>query len=412
MAGIVVTKLEWDALLQEDYLMQGVVEAVNKATPFKSKLRRKSANAAGRRRIYPVQVGMSQGNGARAEGENTPDYGAEAFQDAIVQAKYNYATFKVTGPAQEFSNRRAWVDFVDQVMQGTKEGLTQDIARQCWGDGSGKLALVNNGAGYAAAATTIVVDSAFGIAWGSLAAKTTALLKKDMLIQFGLEDNNGLGYKIASVTATGIVLSTGLVNAIVDNVAIYKFKAKDKEITGFLKFVATSAFQTGVLGLGDGIYNGIDRATYDAWEGNVVNGGGAALSLTLIRSLKDVVFSRTDEESANLCIVSPYIAAAYEALLVPNQRYVPAVKLEGGHTALEHDGLRFTRDSKAPVKSVNLLDTDKVAWMETRAPHWFNDGSGPMRAVPGQDASDALLRWYAELDCPEPRRQGILYDVI
>jgi hypothetical protein len=84
MAGIVVTKAQWDALLQEDYVMKGIVSAVNKATPFKSKLKRKGMTS-GRRRIYPVQVGMSQGNGARGEGEEMPDYGAEEFVDAIVR---------------------------------------------------------------------------------------------------------------------------------------------------------------------------------------------------------------------------------------------------------------------------------------------------------------------------------------
>jgi hypothetical protein len=290
MAGIVVTKDAVGRAASGRLPDAGVVEAVNKATPFKSKLRRKSANAAGRRRIYPVQVGMSQGNGARGEGEETPDYGAEEFRtrsSGEVQLRHVQGHRPGAGVLQP----AAWVDFVDQVMQGTKEGLTQDIARQCWGDGSGKLALVNNGANYAAGSTTIAVDSAFGVSWGSLATKTTALLKKNMLVQFGTEDNNGLGLQDRLGDGHDDRPLDGPHQRVLDNAAIYKFKSKDKEITGFLKFVATSAFQTGVLGLGDGIYNGIDRATYDAWEGNVVNGGARALTLTYIRSLKDTVFA-------------------------------------------------------------------------------------------------------------------------
>jgi hypothetical protein len=82
------------------------------------------------------------------------------------------------------------------------------------------------------------------------------------------------------------------------------------------------------------------------------------------------------------------------------------VKLEGGYTALEHDGLRFTRDSKAPTQSINLLDTDKIAWMETRPPHWFDDGSGPMRAVPGQDASRRAAPLVRGARRQEPRRRA------
>lgn len=408
MAGIVVTKAEWDALLQEDYVMDGIVNSVNKATPFKSKLRRKGMTS-GRRRIYPVQVGMSQGQGARGENEEMPDYGAEEFVDAIVSAKYNYGTFKVTGPSMEFSTRRAWAEFADRQMQGCKEGLTQDIGRQCWSDGSGKLALVNGA--LAAGVSTATVDSAFGVSWGCLATKTTILLQKNMFISFNTETNNGAGYKITSKTATTIAFTPPLVNAVADNTAIYRKKSKDKEIQGFLKFVATASFQTGVLNLSDAIYNGIDRSAYDSWEGNVVNAAGAALSLTNIRSLKDAVFERAEDEDSNLCINSTKVAAAYEALLTPAQRMIPAKKLEGGYSALEHDGLAVTKDSKAPVKMFTIMNTAYIAWAQTRDPHWDDDGSGPLHRVQGQDAREALLKWYSELDVDEPRRQGLMYDV-
>lgn len=410
MAGIVVTKAQWDALLQEDYVMDGIVNSVNKATPFKTKLRRKGMTA-GRRRVYPVQVGMSQGNGARGENEEMPDYGAEEFVDATVECKYNYGTFKVSGPSLEFSSRRAWVEFGDRQLTGTKEGLTQDIGRQCWGDGSGKLCLINNGGGYAAGVATVTVDSAFGVSWGSLSTRTTSLLRKNMMIAFDTEDNSGAGYKITALTATTVTFTPPLVNAIADDCAIYKKKAKNKEIQGFLKFVATASFMTTVLGLASTVYNGIDRATYDSFEGNVIDASAAALSLTNIRQLKDVVFARSEDEDSNLCIVSQEMAAKYEALLTPAQRFVPAVQLEGGYTALEHDGLRVTKDSKAPKLCFQILNTNFIAWAQTQDPHWDNDGSGVMHRVEGQDARSALLKWYSELDVDEPRRQGLLYNL-
>jgi hypothetical protein len=411
MAGIVVTKAEWDALLQEDYVLDGIVSAVNKATPFKTKLRRKGMTA-GRRRMYPVQVGMSQGQGARGENETMPDTGAEEFVDATVACVYNYGTLKVTGPSMEFSTRRAWVEFGDRQLQGCKEGLTMDIGRQCWSDGSGKLALVNLVAGYAIGTTTVIVDSAFGVPWGCLATRTTLLLRKNMSIQFGAENNGGAGYKITSLTPTTITVTPGLVGAILDNAAIYRNNSKDKEIGGWLKFVATAAFMTSVLGLSNAIYNGIDRVAYDSWEGNVINAGGVALTMDMIRNLKDMVFERAEDEESNLCINSTKIVAAYEKLLTPSQRNIPPMKLEGGYSTLEHDGLRVTKDSKAPVKCFNLANTAFIAWAQTRDPHWDDDGSGPLHRVEGQDARGALLKWYSQLDVDEPRRNGMLYDVL
>src|SRR3954466_16100183 len=144
---------------------------------------------SGRRRVYAVKVGMSQGQGARAEGGTMPQYGAGEYQNVYVTSKYNYAPFKVTGQSLEFSTRAAFVEFGMQILKDTKEGLNNFVGRQCWGDGQGTLALINNGAGYAIASVTVTVDSAYGVLWGSLATNTTFLFKRNMMIQFGAEDN-------------------------------------------------------------------------------------------------------------------------------------------------------------------------------------------------------------------------------
>ena len=78
---------------------------------------------------------------------------------------------------------------------------------------------------------------------------------------------------------------------------------------------------------------------------------------------------------------------------------------------LSHDGLSISKDSRAPVKAFFLMDTKTVAWAQTRDPHWLQDGQGILRVVPGQDAKEALLKWYANLDQEEPRRVGIGYNV-
>jgi hypothetical protein len=152
--AVVATLAQWDALLQEDYIMKELVQAVDNSTPFKDKLTRKGMTE-GRRRVYAVKVGMSQGQGARAEGGQMPQYGAGEYQNVYVTSKYNYAPFKVTGQSLEFSTRAAFVEFGMQILKDTKEGLNNFTGRQCWGDGSGKLALINNGAGYAAATVTV-----------------------------------------------------------------------------------------------------------------------------------------------------------------------------------------------------------------------------------------------------------------
>lgn len=407
MAGYVPTLAIWDALLQEQYVSDGIVEAINVSTPFRDTLKRVGMTA-GRRRIYPVKVGASQGQGARAENAVMPNYGAGEYVDALVTTRYNYAPFKITGQGEEFSTSSAFVEFATQILKDTKEGLKLSTGRQCWGDGQGTLCLVNGA--LLAGATVITVDSAYGVLWGSLATNTTLLVKRKMMVQFGTEDNGTVGYQVTAVTTTTFTVSPPLVNAVADNILVSILGSANLEIEGMLKFGATSSFMTATLGLATGVYHGIDRATTPEWEGNVIN-FAAALSLTNIRSLRDTIYKRTDDEESNLWMASTEMARDYEALLQPGQRFVPATSLSGGHTLLEHDGLRLSKDSRAPIKAIFLADTKAIAWAQTRDPHWLQDGQGIMRVVPGQDAKEALLKWYSNLDVNEPRRIGIGFNV-
>lgn len=406
MAGFVATLANWDALLQEDYVQGQIVSAINIATPFRDTLKRVGMTS-GRERVYAVKVGASQGQGARAEGANMPNYGAGEYQDCTLKARYNYAPFKITGQSEEFGSRRAFVEFAMQILKDTKEGLRLFTGRQCWADGQGILALVNGA--LLAGASTVVADSAYGVLWGSLATNTTFLIKRKMVVQFGTEDNSGQGYQITGVTATGFTITPPLANAVADNATITILGSGGLEIEGLLIGGATAAFQT-TLGLASTIYHGINRTNFPEWEGNVIN-IAAALTLTGIRTLRDTIYKRTDDEESNLFMCSTEMVADYEALLQPGQRFVPAVKLEGGHTIIEHDGLRISKDSRAPIKAIFLMDTKCIAWAQTRDPHWLQDGQGIMRVVPGQDAKEALLKWYSNLDFEEPRRVGIGYNV-
>ncbi len=406
MAGFVATTAAWDALLQEDYVMGEITEAINTATPFRDKLQRK-AMTSGRESVRAIKVGASQGGGARAEGANMPPYGAGEYQNATLKAKYNYAPFKITGQSEAFGTKRAFVEFGMQILKDTKEALRLFTGRQCWGDGQGTLAMINGA--LLAGVTTATVDSPYGVLWGSLAGNTTFLLKRKMVVQFGAEDNNGQGYTIATVGTTTFTFTPALQNNVADNVLISTFASANLEIEGALLFCATAALQT-TLGFANTIYHNIDRTLFPEWEGNVIN-AGAALTLALVRSMRDTIYKRTDDEETNLMIGSTEVARDYEALLVPGQRFVPATKLQGGHSILEHDGLRFSKDSKAPVKALWFFNTQYIGWRQTADPHWLQDGTGILRVVPGQDAKEGLLVWYSNIECWQPRRNGAVINI-
>lgn len=415
MADFQATAAALDALLKEDYIQNEIAEAINTATVFKNKLTRKST-LGGRRAVYPVQVGLMQGIGARAEMAPLPQYGTGTYVDATVNTFANYGRYILSGQGEVFSSKDAFVDFVTRMVRDTKEGLTVDLGRQCWSDGTGTIALVNGA--LAAGATTVTVKNSYGVAWGSASGNTTFLFKKNMTIQFGSENNNGNGYTVVGITGTTITIKEPLVNAIADAVRIARVGtlggysgapvAAGVEIQGWLQMVATSSFMTSNLSLGTSVYHGVDRSTYPDYEGNVTDAGGA-LSLTNIRAIKDKLFKRWGK--ATLCITSTEQRAAYEALLVANQRFVPPMKLEAGYDVLEHDGLGWTADKDAPYGAVNFVTTENIQWLQRGDPDFIRQGDQVLQKVSGYDAKEAVLRWYSNLDTDQPRSLAMLYNL-
>ena len=408
MAGFTGTLATWDALLMEDYVQGKIVSAINESTPFKDELKKKEITS-GRELVYAAQVGASQGAGAVSDGAQSPPYGDGQYEDAKVRAKYNYARFKITGPAEKFGDKKAFVNFALRKVTDAKLAMKLSVGRQCWGDGQGILARVNGA--ILAGTNTVTVNSAYGVLWGSVSTLTTLLIRNNMTIQFGTENNGGAGYTVVTTGTTTFTFKPLLQNNVADQTAISILNGANNEVTGALVFSATAAFMT-TLGLTSTVYNGIDRTVHSEWEGNVVNANNAPLSLTLIRSTRDAIYKRTDDEQTTLMIGSTEFRSAFEALLTAAQRYVPPLKLTAGYEVLSHDGINFACDSKAPIKALFFFATPHIAWAQSGDPFWQQDGNGGvMHILPGTDAKEALLCYYGELDCEEPRRQGFLYQI-
>lgn len=404
MAGFTVTRETWAEVLQNDYVTGKFWSAVNTATPMMDEFTTKETTH-GLQRVAILQTGIAQGNGARGEMEPLPVPGARRWKNPITTCKLNYASIAGSGPGMVFSTAKAFFEFANSMVQGGIEGFQKNLGRQTWGDGQGILALVNGA--LSAGATTITVDSPYGVLWGSLSTYTTKLIETDQVVQFGTENNNGAGYTVGLVSATTFVISPALVNAVADNATISLLLSANKEVEGWLKMVATAAFQT-TLGLST-TYHGIDRALVPQWEGNVLN-GNAALSLAMIRTLRDIIWARTNDDKSDLFMTSSEIMRDYEALLVNNVRFVP-LELKGGRKVLSHDGLKISRDTMCPTKSFSLADTESVHWVQPEAPNWITDGGDIMRVIPGRDGKEAQYRWYSNLEPKEPRRLGICYNI-
>src|SRR5687768_7590676 len=105
---------------------------------------------------FPVRVKRNHGIGARNENEALPIPRTQGYADAQVKLKNLYGAMELTGQTFELADKnfQAFASALDQEVNGLKEGLRKDLARQVYGTNKGVMATAN-----AAGSTTTFVCS-------------------------------------------------------------------------------------------------------------------------------------------------------------------------------------------------------------------------------------------------------------
>lgn len=125
---------------------------------------------------------------------------------------------------------------------------------------------------------------------------------------------------------------------------------------------------TGLLGgaiLDTGTYAGLSRVTYPQWRGNVyANGGvGRDVTIAMMRSTRTNVYKASGEKPG-LIVGGPSTCDAYGGTFKEQRRYVTdikggggaVIKLDGGYTALEFDGVPVVEDVGCPEGKLLFLN--------------------------------------------------------
>lgn len=128
----------------------------------------------------------------------------------------------------------------------------------------------------------------------------------------------------------------------------------------------------GLLGgaiLDTGTYAGLSRITYPQWRGNVyANGGtGRDVSIALMRSTRTGVYKASGWKP-DLILGGPSTVDAYGATFGQQRRYVTEIKapggapikLDGGYTALEFDGVPCVEDVGCPEGKLLFINMSQL----------------------------------------------------
>ena len=393
-----------NGLLKDDYVSNQLRNLVNEATYLYTQITAKRTTH-GRQFIIPLQFGTSQGVGARGENIQLPDPGFGEFDQALGTVKYLYSTMYITGQSISATqgNRAAFADALKTALRQAKEGLLQDLHRQTWGDGTGALGVVEAAV---AGAAVIPVTDPYGLSYVQTDLDDrdkTKLFRRNMNIYISGSD---VYTRVTGVNADGTITVASNVTVALGDV-IYRGDAAGRtsvnnEITGLSGLLQAT-----------GTYLGLPRAGFPEWQSNLLqlgSGAGGALTESAMRIAMDTA-EINGTAGPNLIVTDHKTRRRYEALLQSMRRNISPMKLEGGYTAIEFDGLPMMVDKDAPPQRMWFLRTDDIAWYVMDDLQWMDRDGAVLKAVENKDAYRAVMYTYRELVTEAPANQTMIFDI-
>jgi hypothetical protein len=373
----------------KNYYQGPIVDQFNEDTPVYRGAEKGKHAWSGYQVVRPLKVRRNQGIGATSDGGVLPAIGRQTTIQALIQARFNYLRFGITGPMIKASASDVG-SFVRSGAYELEQGyndLQSDVNRQLSWNGDGNLARVNT---VAIGTNQLVVK---GREDGEAALK---FLDVDLVFDV-VRPGTGViasGITINSYTGTAnsLTATLGLNQNVTLAVDDYLVRANSfgYEIQGML---------TQLDGLTTTVFN-IDRAQYQQTQGNVVDLLGGQLTLDKLQQGWNESLRRGAAKLS--AIYSDFDSQRmYQKLLTADKRYVNTVKGDGGfankdQSYLDFNGIAWVPDKDAPKRIFILPQSVIVKYV--LAEMEFADETGTMYiAQTSADQLETRVRLFANL---------------
>lgn len=390
---------------------------------------------AGKGYEFGLKQSRGQGVGSRGESQNLPDPLVPKYDAGRINAKYIYGSLRLTGPAIESGkgNMAAFVDTLSDQVDDIFQSVINDLNRQTWGDGYGKLATLSASSDVLSttATWTVTVDNDLGVTY----------LEPGMLVDFfdstgATFDQSAVASRIASINPFNRTLemeandSTYKANHPITAAQSYTVAAAAVASGSIMVKMGTratgwtsSAVSYDLTGL-EAIYDdGTNLATFeniavsgnDFWKANVLGNSGVnrelsidlmlqALDLTRIRSQKRVSTIRMGLGQRR----------KYANLLLPDVRFQPT-ELKGGYETLTFAGgdgaVNIIIDPKTQPNKVYFEPDGTIMKYELMPIGWL-DRDQQMHLRSGFDEWDMHLALYTNLGVEQRNGLTVLKDLV
>lgn len=380
MAGATLTTL--DKILKELYLPP-VQEQLNNEILLLQRLESSTEEIVGRRAIVPVHKGRSTAVGVAAEGAALPVSGSQGYDNAIYDLKYLYGRIQVTGPsmAKTAKEAGAFLKALQSEIDGIRNDLKKDLARQVYGSGLGNGLIAQ--CGTTTAANVVVLASAEALIKGHLyigmnvdlgPVATPSSVASGVTI-------TAINQATPSITVSGAAVTTSATTF------VSRKGGGGAEVTGISEIVSTTP-AVGVIGTIDAAVAGNEY-----WRNKAATAG--ALSVTNMAT----AFNEARIAGGDVSLMSGSFGMerAIFQLLQAQVRYAEPTQLAGGYKALEWQGKPFVADVDHPFGRVNFMDESTLKVFNTMDWHFLDEEGNVLKWVVGFDAWEAVLARYLNI---------------
>ena len=346
-----------------------------------------SENLEGLQVELPHHTTRSSGVGSRGELENLPSAGAQGYNKAVYDLAYHYGRVQVSGQAihKTRSSVGAFLRAMKSELDGIKDDLALDFARQVYGDGTGVIA--STAANSATDDLVITSDEAL----------VRGFIYVGMLIDIGTTADSDAVVAGAEVLDVDVANSTITIDSAVTTTTSHRIFRAGNVATATVREM--DAGLQSILSTSANTVGGINAATAGnrIWD-NLRDTTGGALTLSpLMVNLNKVLNAGVSLDNLAVTTTPGLLRRLFESADFASKiQFVNTEEMKGGFESISFS----TGAGRVRMSGDRLHPRGKVLFTPKRHVKLFSPGDWDFLAKDGQ-----AVMWVQEKDA----FQSVLY---
>ncbi len=359
------------------------------ANPLLGKIKQSTSDVWGKEIRKLAPFGINGGIGAGTETGTLPAAAGNKYVQFVSELKNLYGKIEISDKAIRASqnNAGAFVNLLNDEMEGLIKASSFNFGRMLYGDGSGLLATVSAFSSSTKAITCANSDVKNLIEGLVIDIYTGTTLKASGLRITYVDRANKCFY---------VDMPSNPSYTIAKDDTIYVQGSKDLEITGLGKIFSSS----------ETLY-GVSRAA-NPWLKPYSSSVNGEISETVIQKAIDFLEEASGSE-VDFITCSTAVRQAYQQYMTAFKRNVDIMELAGGYKTISYNGIPVVADRFIKNDTMYLLNTKDFTLHQLCDWKWLEGEDGKIiKQNPNYATYTATLVKYADLICDRPNGSAML----